>query len=43
LIIALSNGGCHFVGNSACNNHHVCLSRGCAKDNAKSVLVIARH
>ena len=43
LIVALQNSRSHFIGDCACNDHDIRLARGCAKDDAESVLVVAGH
>ena len=42
LIVDLAEGGSHFVGEGAGDDHHVALAGGGAEDYAKAVLVVAR-
>lgn len=42
LVVDLAQGGSHFVGQGARDDHDVGLARGGAEDDAQAVLVVAR-
>jgi hypothetical protein len=43
LVVALAQGGCHFVCEGAGHDHDVGLARRGAEDDAQAVLVVAWH
>src|ERR1700733_1282754 len=43
LVVDLAQRRRHLVGQSAGNDHHIALSRRCARDDTEAIQVIARH